>query len=753
MRHHKTTHHIQNLKPAFLLAPTLAITLSWPLWISASLAALLYGATHCTHNTQYKKSIYIIILALICSATQHREQAHITDHNTWLAQPKNTVITAKVCSIPIYKNNMISFKACTEMINGKTNRKTLLINWYHPKQTPLAGEIWQWHVRIKPPHTFHNPGTPAHITHGFERKNIDATGSIRQPRNAQRIRPAHPLNGTHIRETYYKKLAKKIENKKHAGIIMALTLGIKHNLSSRTRQTCQQLGISHLLAISGMHLGAICGIIWWLSDWLWRRSSKASEYCPSPYIASACMLTIGCIYTFMVGAPASTQRAWGMLALWQITQQCGWYWPMPTILMCSFNLALLHHPFQLYDPGFWLSYAAVCVLIHCGKTQRKNKNILYYASIWAKAQCKLWWFMMPICLYFFGQYSLISPLSNLIAIPFITLITLPSSLLGIITLNLPIQSISTGLFELADQSLTLLFYILSPLNHARFSIHHSLHDSTDLLFAMLSALMLLRGTTTYLLPLLIIGYIPLLLPTLSNLKWGEANVTALDIGQGLSVVIETQHHVVIYDTGMAFPNGHDRATQILIPYLQRQNWKKIHTLIISHEDIDHRGGAKSLIQAYPIEHIRTNAGSLHFFKHASLCREQEHVTLDGISWTYRTTGNTPLKKTNNRSCVMQIKSQHKIALLPGDIEKKAEKILIKRYGKQLKSNLLIAAHHGSKTSSSKAFLNTVQPDTVYFTTGKWNRFHFPHQSTVTRCQKQQIKTGNTADGALTYHLD
>jgi competence protein ComEC len=748
-------------RPWISLGPLIAIgtqCLLWPrILLAALLSALLFQLKdQIKEKPLLKKHILITILAIVTSIRM--THPNLLNAPFVLNSPRQVSMIATLCNLPAIHRHYVSCEVCSQRINGKKIKKHFLLYWPRPFPHLIAGSTWHLPVMLKPPHHLSNPGTAPQIKHWAERRYIAGTGSIQRRGEKQCLHKPDAWNMLYIRQKAQELLHKKLSGKKNRSLIMALTLGDKRGISTVLSTRFQQLGISHLLALSGMHLGFLCGMLYVSASWLWRRFETLCLLCPAPHAAGFFMLIFGLMYILLVGAPPSAARAWLMLALWRISQLAGWHWPIEIIVLFSFNVFLIVSPFLLYDPGFWLSYAAVFVLISTPNTYRltAKHHLIYLGIMWFKTQAKIWLFMLPICLYFFNQYSLISPISNAIAIPVVTLIALPLCLIGMLTLILPLPlcaNLSSLCFSLADKTLSLLMTLLTPLNQPFFSIHYMPHDLSDVLLATLAAGFTLLPHSLPYLNLAILLMMPFILPTASALKWAEAKITALDVGQGLSIAIKTQHHLVLFDTGMRFEHDKDRAKEVIVPYLASLHRHTIDALIISHEDLDHRGGADTLIKRQKNLTIYANAGSFPFLpNHTILCRPSADFYFDGVGFHFLTPLNRSFKSSNNHSCVLQIQTPFGNALIPGDIERPAEEALMARYDKRLQSNLLIAAHHGSKTSSSEAWIDTVKPKSVIFATGMWNRFHFPHPLIVNRYKQRHIKMHNTNTGAITYWL-
>jgi len=315
------------------------------------------------------------------------------------------------------------------------------------------------------------------------------------------------------------------------------------------------------------------------------------------------------------------------------------------------------------------------------------------------------------------------------------------------------QEAALLLFDIADQLLNLLWLFLDYLAALPFSHWSGLWLPWYYYLSIIigSLLLLLpKGTPAKWLGLFAI--LPLFFYSPNHLKQDEFILTLLDVGQGLSLVIETQHHTLVFDAGPKFSPRFNTGTAIVRPYLQQKNINHIDTLIISHGDNDHIGGAEPLVSSLSVGDIYSSVPEL--LSNATPCLAGQSWQWDGVSFAMLHPDKTDSASENNLSCVLHISSSYGSVLATGDIEKEAERKLISRYGLALKSKVLIAPHHGSKTSSSEQFITTVNPDLVLFPTAYLNRYNFPADDIVARYQAHHIDQLSTADhGAIQIKFD
>jgi competence protein ComEC len=396
-------------------------------------------------------------------------------------------------------------------------------------------------------------------------------------------------------------------------------------------------------------------------------------------------------------------------------------------------------------PGFWLSYGAVglILLVISGRLRPSGR--------WADL-CKINWAtsmgLAPLLLVFFQQVSLISPIANLIAVPSIGFILTPVCLLGALLLVI-IPPVGEFVLHGAEISLQWIWWVLQQLSDLPWAQwQHSAPPAWTLPFALVGTALLLapRG-----IPARWLGGV-MLVPALTVIPQppddGHFRLTLLDVGQALAVAVQTHSHALVFDTGAKFGKNFDAGEAVVEPYLRQQGVNAIDALVVSHGDNDHIGGADSLIRHFAIGKIVSSVPGLLPVR-AEPCQAGQSFEWDGVRFDMLSPFGT-LGNENNNSCVLRVSSPSGSALLTGDIERAAESLIVERYGDGLKADILIAPHHGSKTSSTEAFLAAVKPAYVFIPMGYLNRYNFPHPDVLKRYQAINAKVLDSAhSGSIT----
>ena len=354
----------------------------------------------------------------------------------------------------------------------------------------------------------------------------------------------------------------------------------------------------------------------------------------------------------------------------------------------------------------------------------------------------------------FQQYPLVGILANIIAVPYISLIVVPLVLLGIVLLLVAFP-VGEFILQLAGQTLGFLWPFLEYLSSLEFNLWHSASPSPlAFVTGMAGVLILLMPKGMPARWIGVFWLVPLLLPYAESPKAGDFWLAQLDVGQGLASVIQTQSHALIYDTGDKFSQRFNAADAVIIPFLKHQNILRPDLLLVSHGDRDHIGGARALLMKYPEMQVLTSIEEKIVHSNMDKCVAGQSWQWDGVKFEILSPNNSEDYQGNNSSCVLKVSNDQHSVLLAGDIEQLTESRLIRTLADKLSAKLLIAPHHGSKTSSSPDFIDKVSPEIAIFPVGYRNRFGFPKQDIISRYESRQVKILNTArDGALLFRFD
>jgi len=619
--------------------------------------------------------------------------------------------------------------------------------WYgSEKESPpdvRAGQRWRLAVRLHRPHGNANPAGFDFEAFMLER-GIRAVGYIRtQPAphmlDAMVWRPVYLLE--RARETARKQLFAALGDRPYAGAIVALAIGDQQAIPSDQWRIFTRTGVNHLMSISGLHITMVASMVLLLVLHLWRRSARLVLKLPAVRAATLCGLLAALVYAALSGFAVPAQRTVYMLAVVAISLWSGWSARPTAILALAAALVVVLDPMAVIAPGFWLSFGAVAVIMLAAGSRIGRAGWL---RAWAQTQWAVTLALIPFLLAMFQQVSLVSPLANAFAIPLVSLSVVPLALLASV---LPLDWIAHAA-HLVMAMCMLLLKALSDLPDAVWQQHAPSLWTVPIAVAGAVWMLLPKGF-----PARWVGaamMLPLFMSMPEKIPRGEVNMTVLDVGQGLAVVVRTREHALLYDTGPAFTEQIDAGGRIVVPYLRSAGLSRLDGMVISHDDSDHSGGAMSVMQAFPVGWLASSLQEEHAIRRASSrsweCNAGKSWEWDGVSFEFlyprSIDYNDPLEKDNDRSCVLRIVSPFGSVLLPGDIEKRSESRLLQSSG-NLRTDVLLAPHHGSRTSSTPAFVGSVAPAIAVFSVGYRNRFGHPHPAVSARYRQAGSRTLRT----------
>jgi competence protein ComEC len=645
----------------------------------------------------------------------------------------------------------------------------------------LPGERWKMTVRLKAPHGNSNPG-------GFDfelwlwEQGIQATGYVRtSEKDAVPIRMAqtwqHPIEQFrhHVRDAIFNRMSSSKaaidsafsqSHTREAGIVAALVTGDQQSIERADWDIFRTTGVAHLMSISGLHITMFAWGAVVLVGWLYKRSTRLCLAYPATNAALLGGFCLATLYAVFSGWGVPSQRTIWMLATVTLLRLLGKRWPWPTVWMLACVVVVIVDPWALLQAGFWLSFVAVGVLFATDLSQFISHNLpqpitIEQPSLASKLKKKLWLssreqfiitlVLAPLTLLLFGQVSVVGLLANALAIPWVTLVVTPLAMLG--TLFHPFWDIA----GVATRVLGMYLSMLSILPFATISI------ATPSIFA--SALGVIGGI------LIVMPWpwqwrllgLPMLLPVI---LWqaprpdvGQFELIAADIGQGNAVIIRTAQHTLVYDAGPRFSADSDAGHRVLVPLL-RSTGESVDTVLLSHRDSDHSGGIKSVLAMHPKVNFISSVESTHelqLIRPVQRCLAGQKWQWDGVDFNVLHPSAIDYEspqKSNAMSCVLRISTLQQSVLLVGDIEQAQELRLVTDASATqpvIRSDVLLVPHHGSKTSSSAAFLDAVQPKLAVVQAGYRNRFGHPAASVIERYKERRIKVIDTAHcGALTW---
>ncbi len=744
----------------------------------------------------------------------------------WLFQVPNLVATPKVvklqgylCSIPqafhrTQGNNSkiplaeqaklerLTFNFCVSQIDGKelsflTPNKVKLTLYRPPFELVKsfkAGSFWQFEAKLKPLHSRLNPGGFNYhqwlVSHGFI-----ASGYIKTKQ---------PLNKSFSFAGYYHQVRQKIfdqinqlaPNSQYKGLLLALAMGERKDISQQQWQALKGSGTAHLLAISGLHIGIAAIWSFYLLTWLFSRFKTLITHVPAQKLAIIGSLLAALTVALLSGMGYPAQRALLMLLIFVYTKWNNRHLSLASILSIGVLIIGILQPFAILTISFWLSVMAVAAIVlvlnfsrgnniqssgfEAGKVNPVKETICESGVIesktgllqsvlqrlanpfarlkdWIRLNSYLFVSLMPITWVIFDGFSIVGLLANLILIPLTSFLTTPLVYLASLAMTIS-QPLAKILFWLADRCLYVTFVIQDYFN--------SLNDLVAMpqisrwqfgLLMLLAFLFLLPKNMPprkIILPTLVV----ILLSFIANDKPDKLKMLVFDIGQGLAIFIQVGEKSLVFDTGYG-KGEYSLVKSSLLPYLSRNGIQQLDKLIISHKDSDHAGGLGHILQNLKVEQLligerlKPHAEKLALkYRKPINCHQYDSWRWDEVEFKFVNRSAMPYEKGNNQSCVLLIKVDGKKLLITGDIEESAEYRLLDAEISNL--DVLLAPHHGSLTSSSNAFVSYTRPKLVIYSTGFANQWGFPKIKVRKRYQKIGAKELIThRDGAIEIQID
>lgn len=619
-----------------------------------------------------------------------------------------------------------------------------------------AGDRWQMTLRLKAPHGARNPN-------GFDyelwlwEQGVQATGYVRAGAKdvaPQRLGSTWSAPLARLRQTVRDAILARVENRQQAGLIAALVVGDQAAIDRADWDVFRATGVAHLVSISGLHITMFAWAATLLAAWGWRRSVRLCRWVPAPSAALVLGVLVAVAYSAFAGWGLPAQRTCLMLATVALLRLCGARWPWPWVWMLACALVVALDPWALLQPGFWLSFVAVGVLFATDLGAQRSystragarfdsKNTMWsmFLRVGSRlgAMLREQWVvtvaLAPLTLLLFGQMSVVGLLANAIAIPWVTLVITPLALLG---------SLVPVLWDVAAWAVSGLLLLLQAL---------AAWPGAALAVAVAPLGVACLGAVGGLLlvaplpPGLRVLGVPLLLPVLlwqaPRPPTSGFELLAADVGQGNAVLVRTASHALLFDAGPRFSLESDAGHRVLVPLLQSMQ-ERLDTVVLSHRDLDHVGGAPAVLSMQPQAALLSSIESdnaLQRLRPAQRCVAGQSWQWDGVTFTVlhpqASDYDTP-QKPNAMSCVLRISNGFQTALLAGDIELPQETRLVAAQA-TLQANVLLVPHHGSNTSSSAAFLDAVAPQVAVVQSGYRNRFGHPTALVMGRYAERNIR--------------
>jgi competence protein ComEC len=679
---------------------------------------------------------------------------------------RDVEVIGAIGSLPQSNEQGLRFEFDVEqtLTTGAVIPSHLSVGWYNeinrkagettPPPQLAPGDRWKLTLRLRRPHGTMNP-------HGFDfeawalERNIRATGYVRIKgvNERQGIAAAGFMYAVdRWRMRIRDRMLESLPDQPYRGVLVALAVGQQNAIPPEQWKVFWRTGTGHLMSISGLHITMVASLMYWLAFHLWARIPPLALRLPAQRAAALVGALTALGYALIAGFSVPTQRTFFMLSAVAIALWFGRGVSATRILAWAMLAVLLVDPWAVLAPGFWLSFGAVAMIFFVTARRTGVPGALTSA---ARTQLAVTLGLLPMTLALFQEVSVISPIANALAIPVVSLIVVPITLLGA----------AIGLVLPAGLILALAHWVM-----------HVCYLALDWLAALPHAVWQSHAPPLWTAGLALLGMLWLLLPRGMPARWagvglvlpmfllvpegpadGELRVHVLDVGQGLAAVVRTARHSLVYDTGPRWNPDADSGSRIVVPFLRGEGIRDLDALIVTHDDDDHTGGARALIAARKPKWLLTSLDedrdAIDGADEVMRCEAGDAWRWDGVLFEIL----HPLKdgyvegaKTNSLGCVLKISAPGGTLLLTADVEKRSEREMLARDAAELKADVMLVPHHGSRTSSTDEFLDAVAPAIAVVPVGYRNRFRHPNAQVMERYAVRKIAVHRTdMAGALT----
>lgn len=631
--------------------------------------------------------------------------------------------------------------------------RRIVLTWYRMPNAVVPAQRWDLTVRLRRPQATFNPG-------GFDaeawmlEQGVRAVGTVRA---SARDAPARLVDERvlqwnacidRVRARLRDQLERELQGRRYGSVIVALVMGDQSLIGEDDWALFNRTGISHLVSISGLHITMIAALAALAARLAWRRSTTLLRCCGLPVVGSVAAIGGGLAYCLLAGWGVPAQRTLLMLSVVALAQCARTRLAPGTVLAGAAALVCLWDPWAVLAAGFWLSFGAVGCIFLAADGRLAQEGWRSAAREALRMQGAITIGQVPLTIAIFGQVSVVAPLANAIAIPLVSYAVAPLALIGAALCSVPAGAVAGAL-----------------LLHAAEAVFGALAQALHWLTAPSWSWLALPMPPTWTVAAGAVGSAWLVAPAgwparcagicwlLPMFVWpvpeparGELWVTALDVGQGMSLVLETADRVVVFDTGPRYSPQADAGDRVLVPYLRSRGIRRVDAVFVSHQDIDHAGGVTTLLRSISVGQVWTSIDPgnrlIEGAADVERCVAGRSIELGALRLEVlappASVYDNQHATSNAHSCVVLAQMERQRVLLTGDIPARQEREMLQEHG-DVAAALLVAPHHGSHSSSSEELITSVHPRWVSMQLGYRNRFGHPHAEVVERYRAHDVQ--------------
>jgi competence protein ComEC len=771
---------------------------AWLAAIAGGVAASMAAAVALRRRSAARRRVLVCLAATLAGFGYAAAvaQMRLSDQLDFGDEGSDVELTGVVAALPAWSEQGVRFAFDVQSVEPPEIHvpEHIALTWYQPPEFPRPAEQWRFKARLRRPHGNFNPG-------GFDaelwmlEQGVRATGYVRDGKAD--IAPAR-LRDTvwrlsplidRARDRLRERLEQALAQRRYGGVIIALVMGDQGLIEQADWTLFNRTGISHLVSISGLHITMIAAMVALAAGALWRRSGRLLQRWPVPSVRAVAGTAGALGYCLLAGWGVPAQRTFVMLATIAAALMLRLRPPAFTVLAAAAAVVCLWDPWAVTAPGFWLSFGAVACIFLCmhGRLappqpvdRGQEPEPGHRASRWlrrvahgvghsmreaARVQAAVTIGLVPLTLALFQQISPVSPLANAIAIPLVSYAVTPLALLGAAmgSLGGPLQAPGLALLLLSHALFEHLARVLAWMVQLPYAwVAFAAPPIWAVALAGVAIAWLLAPAGWPLRWVAGAWLLPALAWPPDRPAPGALWVTALDVGQGMALVLETARTTLVFDTGPRQGADVDAGARVIIPYLRSRGIDRLGLLVISHLDADHSGGAISLLDSVQVERVLTSVAPAHELLRSARgvqrCEQGQQLRVGDLALTVLSPPASlyelPRATTNARSCVVQARIGASRVLLTGDVPARQEAAMVAAYGAALSSQLMVAPHHGSRSSSSEALIQAVRPTWASVQAGYRSRFGHPHPLVLWRYRQAGVRVVRSDwSGAARWRFD